>query len=260
MSDPVLDHPAIAERYFFPRPDRFPAPLRVPVEGAVLACSLHRAGGERLTVVHFHGNGEVVGDWREGFPGWLADCGCDLLLAEYRGYGMSTGEPRLGAMLDDVAALVRGAGLDPRRVVFFGRSVGSLFALEGVARFPEAAGLVVESGIADVLERLLLRVEPAELGVTPAAFEAAVGRRLDQRRKMAGYRGPVLVLHSAHDGLVDVSHGERLAAWAGGPATLRTFPRGDHNSILAENREEYRAALQAFLAGLGAKVAAAPPG
>jgi hypothetical protein len=259
MPDPVLDHPVIAERYFFPRPDRFPAPLRIPVEGAVLACSLHRAGGD-LTVVHYHGNGEVAGDWREGLPDWLAARGCDLLLAEYRGYGMSTGEPRLGAMLDDVAATVRGAGLDPRRVVFFGRSVGSLFALEGVARFPEAAGLVLESGIADVLERLLLRVEPAELGVTPAAFEAAVARRLDQRQKIAGYRGPVLVLHAARDGLVDVSHGERLAAWAGGAATLRTFARGDHNSILSENQEEYLEALGAFLGRIGASGAAAAPG
>jgi len=253
MPDPapdLLDHPIIAGRYFFPRPDRFPAPLRIPVPGAVLACSLHRAGKDRRTVVHFHGNGEVVGDWREGLPRWLDERGFDLLLAEYRGYGMSTGEPRLGAMLGDVPAIVRGAGLDPRRVVFFGRSVGSLFALEGVARFPEAAGLVLESGIADVLERLLLRVGPAELSTSPAAFAAAVAGRLDQRAKIAGYRGPVLVLHAEQDGLVEVSHGERLAAWAGGPATLRTFPRGDHNSILAENQEEYLAALESFLDGL----------
>jgi hypothetical protein len=255
MTDPVLDHPLIAQRYFFPRPDRFPAPLRIPVEGAVLACSHHRAGG-RLTVVHFHGNGEVAGDWREELPGWLASLGCDLLLAEYRGYGMSSGEPRLGAMLGDVPAVVRGAGLDPSRVVFFGRSVGSLFALEGVARHPEAAGLVLESGIADVAERLLLRVAPGELGVTPAAFREAVDRRLDQRRKIAGYRGPVLVLHAAHDDLVDPSHGERLAAWAGGPATLRILPRGDHNSVLAENEEEYREAVRAFLEGPGGPGAA----
>jgi pimeloyl-ACP methyl ester carboxylesterase len=259
MPEPLLDHPLLAQRWFFPRPDRFPAPLRIPVEGAVLACSRHRAGGERLTVVHFHGNGEVVGDWREGLPGWLAAQGCALLLVEYRGYGMSTGEPRLGAMLDDVAAVVRGAALDPRRVVFFGRSVGSLFALEGVARFPEAAGLVVESGIADVLERLLLRVRPEELAAAPAELEAAVARRLDQRAKMAGYRGPALILHAEHDGLVEVSHGERLASWAGGPATLRRFARGDHNSILAENQEEYLEALRVFLAGLGAAAGPVAP-
>lgn len=245
----MLDHPAIAARYFFPQPDRFPSPLRVPVDGAVLACSHARSGG-RLTVVHFHGNGEVVGDWREGFPEWLAERGCDLLLAEYRGYGMSTGEPLLGTMLGDVPAIVRAAGLDPRRVVFFGRSVGSIFALEGVARFPEAAGLVLESGIADVLERLLLRVEPEELGVTEAAFETEVARRLDHRAKISAYRGPALLLHAARDGLVDAEHSRKLASWAGGQVTLRLLPNGDHNSVLGENQAEYLGALETFLSAI----------
>ena len=92
--------------------------------------------------------------------------GWDLLLAEYRGYGGSTGEPLLGRMLDDVEAVLRAAG-PPERLVVFGRSVGSLFALEAVARCPGVAGLVLESAIADPLERLLLRVTPRELGVTP---------------------------------------------------------------------------------------------
>jgi pimeloyl-ACP methyl ester carboxylesterase len=175
--------------------------------------------------------------------------GWDLLLAEYRGYGGSTGAPLLGRMLGDVEAVMRAAGA-PERVVVFGRSVGSLFALEAVARFPGVAGLILESAIADPLERLSLRVDPAELGVTAAAFEAAVAERLDHRRKIGGYRGPVLVLHSRHDGLVEVSHAERLAAWAGGPARLLVFEDGDHNSILAENADAYLEAVGEFLAGV----------
>jgi hypothetical protein len=45
----------------------------------VLACSHSRGGPGRPTVVHFHGSGEVVGDWREGLPRWLDDRGFDLL-------------------------------------------------------------------------------------------------------------------------------------------------------------------------------------
>jgi len=47
-----------------------------------------------------------------------------------------------------------------------------------------------------------------------------------------------------------VSHAERLAAWAGGPVTLRIFEEGDHNSILAANADEYLEAVAAFLAGV----------
>lgn len=245
----VLDHPLISERYFFPRPDPPRARLDVDAGDATLACALHRASPEGRTVVHFHGNGEVVADWQDGFPEAIGRMGWDLLLAEYRGYGASTGAPRLGRMLDDVAAVLRAAG-PPEKLVIFGRSVGSIFALEAVARCPGVAGLVLESGIADPLERLLLRVTPRELGVQAADLEAAVAARLDHRRKLAAYRGPVLVMHTRHDGLVDPSHGERLAAWAGGGATLRVFEAGDHNSILLENQGEYLELLEGFLASV----------
>lgn len=92
-------------------------------------------------------------------------------------------------MLDDVPAIVRAACVPPERTVLFGRSVGSLFALDGVARFPGVAGLVFESAIADPLERILLRVRPDELDASPEAFAAAVAARLDLEKKLAAYRG-----------------------------------------------------------------------
>lgn len=247
----LLDHPLIAARYFFPRTARPRARLDVQAGDASLACALHRADPEGHVLLHFHGNGEVVADWQDGFPEVVARMGWDLLLAEYRGYGASTGEPLLGQMLDDVAAVLRAAG-PPGKVVVLGRSVGSLFALEAVARAPEVAGLVLESAIADPLERLLMRVTPRELGVSAAAFEAEVASRLDHRAKLGGYRGPVLVMHTRHDGLVGVEHAEQLAAWAGGPVTLRIFEEGDHNSILAENEGEYLGLLARFLRGVRA--------
>ncbi len=219
---------------------------------ARLACALHRTDApDPLTLVHFHGNGEVVADWLAGgFPDAIASLGCNLLLAEYRGYGMSTGEPRLGRMLDDVDAIVRAAGVPPERIVPFGRSVGSIFAIEAAARFP-VAGLVLESGIADVLERLLLRVEPDELGATAAELGAAVAARLDHRAKLAAFPGPVLVLHAVHDDLVPATHGRRLAEWAAGPVILKLFDRGDHNSILAANAPAYLDSVAELVAVAG---------
>lgn len=247
----LLDHPLISERYFFPRAARPRARLDVDAGDATLACALHRSDPGGHVLVHFHGNGEVVADWQDGFPDAVAAMGWDLLLAEYRGFGASTGEPRLGRMLDDVAAVLRAAG-PPERVVVMGRSVGSIFALEAVARCPGVAGLVLESAVADPLERLRLRLEARELGTTEAALAAAAAARLDHRAKLAAYRGPVLLLHARHDGLVEVDNAERLAAWAGERATLRVFEAGDHNSILAENEEEYLELVEDFLAAVRA--------
>jgi uncharacterized protein len=248
MSRSILDHRDISRSYFFPRRCQFPSPLWVESADAVLACSRHLAPRGDLSIVHFHGNGEVVADYLDGFPEKITSLGCDLLLAEYRGYGMSSGEPQLGKMLDDVVRIVESAGHPPQRLVLFGRSVGSIFALEGATRFPEVAGLILESGIADPPERLLMRVDPGWMGLSAEEFTVAVNERLDHRRKMAAYRGPVLILHTLFDDLVDVTNAERLGAWAGGPVTLALFDRGSHNTILAENEERYFAAVAQHLA------------
>lgn len=248
VTDPVLDHPLLNRRYFFPRPARFPDPFWIDVGDARLACAYHPVDGADLTVVHFHGNGEVVRDWlEEGFPQRFAKLGCSLLLAEYRGYGMSSGEPSLGRMLDDAERVIAAADLPPERLVLFGRSVGSLFAIHAASRFPRAAGLILESAIADPLERILIRMDPSEVDLTPGAFADAIHARLDHRKKMAAYPGPVLVLHARFDDLVPVLHGERLAAWAGGVATTRIFERGHHNTILAENDAAYFEEIGRFL-------------
>lgn len=245
MAD-LLDHPLIAQRYFFPG-GRTPASrVDVAVPGATLACGVHRVDPDGFTLVYFHGNGEVVADWQGTWDRAVNAWGWDLFLAEYRGYGGSDGVPLLGRMLDDVAAVIEAAG-PAEKLVVMGRSVGSLFALEAVHRHPGIAGLILESGIADALERILLRASRSELGGTAEQWRA-VERRLDHRAKMSGYTGPSLILHTRHDGLVDVSHAQRLRSWAGGESTLRVFERGDHNSILFENASEYLSEVAGFLA------------
>jgi pimeloyl-ACP methyl ester carboxylesterase len=246
MTGDLLDHPLISQRYFFPRPSAQADPCWVDAGDVRLACYRHRIDPAAPTLVYFPGNGEIVDDYLGDFVDLLGQIGCNSFLVGYRGYGGSGGRPQLGRMLADVAAVVRAAG-EPRRLIFFGRSVGSIFAIEAAARFPEALCLVLESGIADVLERLLLRVAPAELGVSPEVLAKAVAGRLDQRQKLARFPGPVLILHSRHDGLVDVSHGERLYRWAAGRKQLQIFPRGDHNSIMAVNAREYFDLLAQFI-------------
>lgn len=246
----LLDHPLVGRRYFFPRRARVRSPLVVEAGDARLECALHAVAPGAPTVVHFHGNGEVAADWEDDLPRIFAALGWNLLLAEYRGYGGSTGAPLLGRMLDDVAPIVRAAGVPPERIVAFGRSVGSIFAIEAAAAFPSLAGLVVESGVADPLERLLMRLEPAELGASPDDLAAACARRLDHRRKLGAYPGPLLVLHAVWDDLVPIDNAERIAAWAAGPVELRRLERGDHNSVLAANGPEYLRAVAEFLASV----------
>jgi len=252
MSTPdLLDHPIIGQRYFFPRRADFPEPFRIDCEGARLACYYHEVAADAMTVVHFHGNGEVVADYLDGFPELIAEMGCNCFLAEFRGYGGSTGTPQLGKMLDDVVTTIEEIKQPKEKLVLFGRSVGSLFAIKAIELFPQVAGLILESAISDPLERLLLRVQPEELGTTSVGLAEAVESRMPIRKALQGFFGPTLIMHTQHDGLIDVRHAEQLADWCSGPVQLGIFPRGNHNDIMFVNGPQYFSLMQAFLDRLG---------
>jgi pimeloyl-ACP methyl ester carboxylesterase len=251
MSSP-FDHPALSQRYFFPRRDPLPQTLWVECNEVRLSCFRHAPHAHGRTLVHFHGNGEVAADYLGPFVDEVTACGLNLFLAEYRGYGQSSGVPAMDAMLDDVPALLEAADVRPERIILFGRSVGSIYAIHGASCVPEVAGLIVESGIADPFERALLRVRPEELGVSREDLELAASQRLDHRAKLGSYQGPVLVMHARDDSLVPVDNAQRLAEWAAAPCRLRVFESGDHNAIQLVNWSAYWQEVRAFVDGLDA--------
>lgn len=250
MNDPFLDHPLLTSRYFYPWPNSFEEPFFVEGDGFRLGCRYLRVHDDAPTIIHFHGNGESVADYIGEFEEIIIGLGANLLLAEYRGYGMSSGVPALAAMLDDVLLIVEASGVPPEQIIFFGRSLGSLYAMHGAACYPNAAGLIIESGLADPLERILVRIEPHDVGATIEELQASVDRCFNQHEKIAAFRGRVLVMHTRNDDFVSVSHAERLYAWANEPKDLLVFERGDHNTIQAANQEAYFAAVGKFIQNL----------
>jgi pimeloyl-ACP methyl ester carboxylesterase len=244
----AFDHPLVSERYFFPRPDAPRTVRSIDAGDAVLACAEHRAGRDRPLLVHFHGNGETVADYVPEMAEAFAAAGIDTFFVEYRGYGASTGAPALVAMLDDVSAVIDALDVRRERTFVYGRSIGSIYAIEAARRYPTLAGLILESGLASPLERVLLRIRPHEIGVTREELEEEAARHLDHRAKLERYPGPVLVMHATHDAMVDKSHAESNARWAR-RSELVLFPQGDHNSILAMNGPAIVGAVKRFVDG-----------
>jgi pimeloyl-ACP methyl ester carboxylesterase len=250
MRPPILDHPILAGRTFYPRRVHLPDPFWVETSGGSrLACHRQEVGKDAPTVVFFHGNGEVVADYVPDMPSLLGRLGCSSVLVEYRGYGRSTGRPGLQSMVDDVAALLNAIDVPDSRLILFGRSIGSIAAIRGVRLRPHALGLVIDSGIFDVLERVTLRVSADELGVAAAELADAIARELDPVQALADFQGRSLIMHTRQDDLIDLSHAERLFEKSSGPKRLVIFDRGDHNSIFEENRAEYVHALEELIAG-----------
>ncbi|MBT0666124.1 alpha/beta hydrolase [Geobacter pelophilus] len=247
MTDPFLDHPVLSARYFYPWPNHFDDPFYVDGTDYRLGCRYRKISDDYPTIIHFHGNGETVADYLGDFEERIAEMGANLFLAEFRGYGMSSGEPGLVAMLADVKLIVEASGVPPDQIILFGRSLGSLYAVHGASLYPYAAGLIVESGLADPLERILVRVEPYQLGATMESLRTAVDTHLNQKQKIQSFRGRTLIMHTWNDDLVNVSHAERLYEWANEPKEQLIFDRGDHNSIMVANTDSYFKAVEKFI-------------
>ena len=247
-ADSILDHPIISSRYFFPQPATFVEPYWVEAaDGSRLACSYSPVHSEAKTVVYFHGNGEVVADYLPGFAEWFNRAGYNLLLAEYRGYGMSTGTPALAGMLADVVPIIDSLQTPDEKIILFGRSVGSLYAVHGGSQRPNIGGLIIESGVADLSQRFFLRVQPQELGVSPAEVTSALNKYFDYRHKLGVFEGKTLILHARFDELIGSEHAEMLHSAAQEPKQLKIFAQGGHNDIFYHNQTEYMQLVEAFL-------------
>lgn len=247
----ILDHPIISSRYFYPRVATFADPYWVAAaDGSRLACSYRVVQPDAKTVVYFHGNGEVVTNYLPSVANWFNGMGYNLLLAEYRGYGMSNGTPALVGMLDDVALLLDSLQIPDENTILFGRSIGSLYAVHGVAQRPRLGGLILESGVADLSQLFFERGLPEELSVSEAELLEELHRYFDAKTKLSGFQGKALVLHARHDELVGVQHSEMLYAAVQEPKQLTIFEQGGHNDIFHRNQIEYTQLVEAFLAGV----------
>lgn len=220
----------------------------IEVNGSAIACHATITHPDSLTLLHFHGNGETIADYVDGDFHQFYQLGVNVVFVEYRGYGRSTGQPQLSAMLGDGECVVRQLGLAFDRVVAFGRSMGSLYAIELASRHPELAGLVIESGIADPAERFLKYADLSEAGCCEADVRRAVAEQFDHQKKMAAFTNPVLILHAENDQLIPISHAERNHSWSGSTnRRLIRFPYGNHNTIMPFNAAEYFQGLRDFL-------------
>jgi hypothetical protein len=196
MGGSVFDSEAFTSSCFFPRVELSPPPahaddLQIAVPGASLHLRRHRLRERAPTVLLFHGNAEVVGDYDEAADRF-AQQGLNLAVCDFRGYGASTGTPSLRTMLADAPLVLEAVGASGPLIVM-GRSLGSACALELYAR-PGLAGVILESGFIDLNQLVARRRLPS-----PRRYTEEELATFDPRRKLARGNGPLLVIHGAQD-------------------------------------------------------------
>ena len=247
-----IDNSSLLKFLFYPRPHHSkPAAdsydLEIPVDhGVSIVCRAYPGSKEKPWILYFHGNGEVVSDY-DGIAPLYTARGLNLLVADYRGYGASGGNPTFASLVNDAKSIfdfvydnVPGSNA-PDKWYVMGRSLGSISALELAAnKGDRLKGMIIESGFISVagLIRHLGLPSPGDLTELENAYHRLTG----------SINIPALVIHGENDRLVPLTQGRELfEALGSGQKDFVTIPRADHNDIMFVDSEKYMQAIDAFV-------------
>ncbi|MCJ7444093.1 MAG: alpha/beta hydrolase [Methanotrichaceae archaeon] len=250
-----LNDPLILQHIFHPRriidpgnlPNRmvfsFPVTEMVKIDGI-----LHVAGANAPNLLFFHGNGENAYDY-DDIGSIYTSLGINLLVADYRGYGTSSGQPTYSNMISDAIRIflkfsdfceIKGW---KSRIFIKGRSLGSAPAIALASKYPDAiAGLIVESGFAYTYNLLV------KLGVDPSLLDTSKEKMVSNLEKMKKVELPVLVIHGEFDELIPFSDGIALyKAALTEHKYLVMIPRAGHNTLFLCDMELYFNSVANFI-------------
>jgi pimeloyl-ACP methyl ester carboxylesterase len=190
-------------------------------------------------VLYFGGNAEEV-SWTLADRHWPREW--TIAAVNYRGYGASEGKPGERELTADALAiydaLAQREDIDARRIIVFGRSLGTAIAARVAAERP-VAGVVLASPY-DSMTAI------GKLHYPWLPVSLLLRHRFDALQDAKRSRMPLLAIVGEFDSIIPHERSQALFdAWAG-PKTWQVVPRADHNSLGAS--EIYWTSIAHFLA------------
>jgi alpha-beta hydrolase superfamily lysophospholipase len=248
-----LDQPFLRQFIFYPRKDFTPCPGNAfdlfiwVADGVSISCRFYVGQHEWPWVLFFHGNGEVVSDYDEISP-FYYQRKMNLVVADYRGYGGSSGTPTLTGLIQDAHVIFKEVREELSRrnlrkdLWVMGRSLGSISALELAYHYQkEMPGLIVESGFPSVVRIMFHLGIPAPV----TGLEEIDQECLERIKKIFL---PTLIMHGERDSLVPVENAKEIYQQLGaGDKELLIIPSATHNDIMLVGFKDYFKAIQQFV-------------
>ena len=249
----LIDQPFLLQFIFYPRKDSTPCPsnafdLSVLVgKGVSISCRFYAGHHEWPWFLFFHGNGEVVSDYDEISP-FYHQKEINFVVADYRGYGASTGVPTLTDLVQDAHLIFKGVKEELTRrnlrkdLWVMGRSLGSISALELAYHYQEEMkGLIIESGFPSVVRIMRHFGMPSQgMGLQKIDQEC-----LERIKKIFL---PTLIIHGEQDSLIPLENAKDIYQHLGTQEKkLLIIPSATHNDIMLVGFKGYFNALQEFI-------------
>ena len=197
----------------------------------------------RATILLSHGNGGNISHRLEKIQ-ILHSLDLNVLIYDYRGYGMSAGKPSEAGLYIDAQAmydyLIHERRIPPPNIIAYGESLGGAVSVDLAGR-NEMGGLIIESGftsIHDMAKSVFLYVP-----------EFVLTSRFDSIRKITHITAPKLIMHSPDDEIVPFKQGKRLFESAPEPKSFVEL-QGGHNDGFLVSGDVYIRAIDAFAKNL----------
>mgnify|MGYP003365156205 CR=1 FL=1 len=194
------------------------------------------------TVLHLHGNGGNLA-YHLGAVAWLPEQGYQVLMLDYRGYGLSQGSPSLPAVYQDIDAafdwLQQQPSVQQQPLIVLGQSLGGAMAVHYLSQHPEQRARL-KAVVLDGVPASYREVGQFALSTSwltwplqvPLSWfvpdaDSAVYAMPDMQET------PMLIFHSMDDPIVPLSNAIRLYQAAPPPKVLQ-LTRGGHVQTFAD--------------------------
>lgn len=192
----------------------------------------------RPTVLYFHGNAGSIGHRIFGGDVFhlYKNCLVNVLIFDYRGYGMSTGVPNEWGLKQDAESVLtwlrqRGDVIDTSKIVLFGRSLGGALAINLASKkshVDDVCAVVVENTFTDIRGMCgeLISKDLAEYVPDPL-----IRSKFGSSKDMEYVQQPIMFISGQQDTLVPPSMMEQLYETCNSPIKVMKRHRlGNHNN------------------------------
>eukprot|EP00741_Cyanophora_paradoxa_P005664 tig00000939_g5491.t1 len=212
------------------------------------------------TLVYFHGNAGNISHRLDHAYEFVENCGVNVVLVSYRGYGESEGAPSEPGLQRDAQAVLDAlrarSDIDTSKIVLFGASLGG-----GVACYlaHENPGAIY----ACILENTFTSIEDMIDVVLPVLkpFKILCRNHWPNGERVPRLKCPLLFLSGARDELIPPSMMRRLFDTADRSAykEMQVYPSGMHNDTWLRGGPKYYEDVARFLGRVAGLEAEGPP-
>ena len=190
-------------------------------------------------ILYLKGGDRNVSVWVKAAANIQEQVRANILIADYRGFGRSTGTPSVKGYVDDVFAmydyLVSKLGFEPENISVYGRSLGGALGTELAAK-EKVRSLVLQSSFSSLRGLAKDYYNCSATKLIPDYLNSAA--------RIQEVSAPVLVSHGSHDEILPTKHALELYSSAPNPYGLIILDGAGHDHLKSYFTPEYFEALR----------------